>query len=166
MKKSCIVILVFIAASASLWAAVFPNHFGASIALGGRSDSMLQTSLSFSVIPFHLDFMTPFLFAEAYVQLSDTALEFGGLRGGGGFEIMYISEHPFGFLAANPTVWSPALFGGISYEDHVLQGYMRFSIFRFMEKDAIYEYLSPFCDFSKAGLERLGVLLFRFSGLF
>lgn len=166
MKRFIAVLALLIIGASACFSAVFPNSFRASVSLGGRDDGMLQTSLSLAAAPFHFNFMTPFVLGTAYVQLSDTKLEFGGLRAGLGFDIMYIKDHPFAFLSANPTVWSPSIAGGIDYEDKALRGFIEISLFRFMEKDAIYEYMVPFCDLSESGIDRIGVLVFRFSGLF
>lgn len=166
MKRFCISALVLLLCVSACFATVFPNKLGAAISYGGRSDSMMQTALCFTVRPFNWDFFTPLVFGEAYVQLSDTSLSFGGFRAGLGLELFHWLGHPLDFMNANSTVLSPAVWAGINYESGKLTGYAQLSLVRMMEKDAVYEYLVPFAEFSKSGFERYGVLIFRFSGLF
>lgn len=166
MKRLAFTVIFALAVVFSVFPVVMDSHLGAWVSMGGRSDSVLQTAAGASVYAFHGNHMTPFAFCEAFLQLSDTAFEFGGFRAGLGLELMYIRNHHFMFLTANPTVWSPAVLCGWGWESGSSLMHLQLSLFRFMEKDAVYEYLVPFLDLSAGGIEALGVLLFRFSGLF
>ncbi|MGP1418892.1 MAG: hypothetical protein ACTTJZ_03660 [Sphaerochaetaceae bacterium] len=166
MKRFAFTVILAVAVVFSVFPVVMDSHLGGWVSMGGRSDSVLQTAAGASFYVFHGNHMTPFAFCEAFIQLSDTALGFGGFRAGLGLELMYMKNHHFMFLTANPTVWSPAVLCGWCREGGSSLMHLQLSLFRFMEKDAVYEYLVPFCDLGAGGIDALGILLFRFSGLF
>lgn len=164
MKKA-LLLPVILMLCAALWASAFDAPGGQWFSLGGRSDSVLQASGGLEVYLVHAQDAGLFLFLESYVQLSDTALEFGGARAGAGLELFYLKDHPLGFISANPTAWAPALLCGCELEDGSIAGYVQLSLLRFMEKDAVYEYLTPFVSIGSDGLFRPGILVFRCTGL-
>lgn len=166
MKRFAFTVILTVAVVFSVFPVVMDSHLGGWVSMGGRSDSVLQTAAGASFYVFHGSHMTPFAFCEAFLELSDTALGFGGFRAGLGLELMYMKNHHFMFLTANPTVWSPAVLCGWCREGGSSLMHLQLSFFRFMEKDAVYEYLVPFCDLGAGGIDALGILLFRFSGLF
>lgn len=141
------------------------GSFGASVSLGGRSDSLTQAALGVHWLPWRLACLSPFVQGEAYISLSRTALAFGGLRAELGVELFHTLRHPFKLVSANPALWAPAASCGVDWDTGAAIGHGELSVFRFLEKDAVYEYVVPFVDFTRERIERFGFLIFRFSGL-
>lgn len=168
-----IVCMLFTVASIS---AAQPSY-GYAWTLGGVSslpDSLPDygfSGISLVVIPFTWTYFEPSLHLEGRFTVQGGSLGIQDVSLGLNFTFFKVLHHPFNFLApTNPTAYAPAVQVALQHtlhRDTPLRVMAGVSLFRLLEKDAWYEWFSPFVIFNPYACEceAWGITLWRFTYL-
>jgi len=154
-----------------------PSPYGYALTLGGVSylpDSIPDIGFfGFTLVaaPVSSTVLEPSFYLEAKFALRNGLYDIHDLNAGMKFTLFKTTNHPFEFLMPiNPTVYAPAMHIALQHTLHKatpLRVVAGVSLFRLLEKDAWYEWLSPFVIYNPyAGeCEAWGITLLHFTYL-
>lgn len=169
MKKKLLIMLMVLSFAPSLvFCFVFPNHFAVDVGLSGRNDNSIAINAGVGLNPYFFDCLNPSIFATSNFNFYKDQSTKISLSLGVRVDLAYILKHPFKFATANVAAWTPSVSAAVvsDFRSHRLN--LEASLFRLMEKDAIYEYLVPsvLVNIKTKTIESYSVSIFRFTGLF
>lgn len=169
MKKNLTILLFVFIFIFKLTAVQMPYSLGYELGITGISDKQNngKSGVVFGLVytPFDFQVMNPSLKAETVLAWNKTDIGFQDYRLIVNVDLVRTINHPFGFLWSNPFAWCPSIGVGIQKNsDNRVLGYLSLSPLKFMDKDFIYEWFSPFVVLSPT-VEQWGIVLLSFSSL-
>ncbi|MDX9808899.1 MAG: hypothetical protein WC129_01635 [Sphaerochaetaceae bacterium] len=128
-------------------------------------------ALHILLTPFDFEFLEPAMFCEVRFGIRSGSPGYLNLTAGSEISLFRMINHPFGFLMpVNKTAYAPSFSIGARWESHdaeVPRLYMQLAWLRLLEKDAWYQWFSPFVtlDVRSGQIDSWGIQLWRFSYL-
>ncbi|MCF0237862.1 MAG: hypothetical protein HUK24_04610 [Sphaerochaetaceae bacterium] len=163
MKKVLLVLTFLLVSVFSLFAvklAMFNNGMG--IGYYGQSNDSWEAVIDLKLIPFDFDYLNPSINTEF-------AFDFRGnpksVSLGLGIELFRTMNNPLGIFISNPSPWAPEIsFSYIYGDEQSLR--IKFSLLRTLDRDFIYQWLTPFIQFSEKGTVLWGIEFIHMTPLF
>jgi len=163
MKKYFLISLILVA-TFSISAIDFPYDSGYGFEFSGKSDSSQLVGMSIYHKIGDLSFLSPGVEINADLSVSSKGIKFGGIRLSGMLDLFYLENKVFSFISTNPTLWSPSVKVGVFWDYQFYSTVtLEVAVFRFLEKDFIYEWFSPFVNFDDNGVNSWGLTFCRFT---
>jgi len=165
MKKYILILLILVA-TFSLAAYDFPYDSGYGVEFSGKSDSSQLFGLSVYHKIMDFNFLSPGVEINLDLSASSEGIKFGGIRFSGMIDLFYLDNQVFSFVSANPTLWSPSVKVGFFWNSKFYPTCtLEVAPLRFLEKDFVYEWFSPFINFDENGVSSWGLTFCRFTYL-
>jgi hypothetical protein len=167
--KRPIAIALILTVCLSAYAILAPNRtLGYGASLSGSSSATVDASLNLRHTLLNLPVLTPSLDYSLTLSSSVDGLHIRGIRAQASLTLFRTLEHPMRFVAVNPTAWSPEISAGLDYRFR--QGtfwVLEAKVFKFEERDFIYEWVCPYVCFSTTfrEVDEWGITLMRFTCL-
>ena len=165
MKKFFLILLILVA-SLSLFAFDFPYDSGFGFEFSGKSDNSQLFGISIYHKIVDWSFLVPGVEINVDLSASAEGINFGGVRFSGMIDLFYLENTLFSFVSINPTLWSPSVKVGFFWDEKFYTTCtLEVAVFRFLEKDFVYEWFSPFVNFAEGGVTSWGLNFCRFTYL-
>jgi len=165
MKKIFLILIVLVAFF-SLFAYDFPYDSGFGFEFSGKSDSSQLFGISIYHKILDWGFLVPGVEINVDLSASAEGVKFGGIRFSGMIDLFYLENSLFSFVSNNPTLWSPGVKVGFFWNEKFYPTFtLEAAVFRFLEKDFVYEWFSPFINITNVGVTSWGLTFCRFTYL-
>lgn len=163
MKKYILILLILVI-TFSLAAYDFPYDSGFGFEFSGKSDSTQLVGISTYHKIMDCPFFSPGVEINVDLSASSKGIKFGGVRFLAMFDLFYLENKVFSSISINPTLWSPSIKVGFFWNDEFYPNFtLEVAAFRFLEKDFVYEWFSPFVNFNEDGINSWGLTFCRFT---